>query len=84
VLDAIAAEAGLVPQSSFDTSWAFEYPDEETLGSAMVAPAGIAELVGASREQAVRKEIVKALAPYRTPSGAYRLENEFHFLVASA
>jgi hypothetical protein len=50
----------------------------------MLAPAGLAELVGPAREAEVRDEIVEALAPYRTPSGGYRLENESHFMVARA
>ena len=54
------------------------------MARAMLAPAGIAKLVGASREDEVGKEIVKALEPYRTPAGAYRLENEWHYLVARA
>jgi hypothetical protein len=28
--------------------------------------------------------IVESLASYRTPSGGYRLENEWHYLIASA
>jgi SAM-dependent methyltransferase len=84
VLEEITTAAGLTPESAFDISWPFEYPDEETLGRAMVAPAGIADLVGPEREAGVRNEIVEALAPYRTAEGGYRLENEFHFLVARA
>ncbi len=84
VLERMAAEAGLSPASSFDTACAFEYPDEETVGRLMMAPAGLARLVGPSREGEVRREIVEALAPYRTTDGGYRLENEFHYLVARA
>jgi SAM-dependent methyltransferase len=84
VLEAIAGEAGLRPESAFDTTWAFEYADEEALGRAMLAPAGIAALVGPEHEQEVRERIVEALAPYRTAEGRYRLSNEFHFLVARA
>jgi SAM-dependent methyltransferase len=83
VLEAIATEAGLTSESAFDTTWAFEYPDEDALGRAMVAPAGIATLV-AGHEEEVRAQIVEALAPYRTAEGGYRLSNEFHFLVARA
>ena len=84
VLEAMATEAGLTPETAFDTSWPFEYPDEAALGRAMMAPAGIAELVGRSREEAVKAEIVEALAAYRAPEGGYRLENEFHYLIARA
>jgi SAM-dependent methyltransferase len=84
VLEDAATSAGLTPEQAFDLSWAYEYPDEETLGRAMMAPAGIATLVGPDREDEVRAAIVNGLAPYRTPEGGYRLENEFHFLIARA
>jgi hypothetical protein len=32
----------------------------------------------------VGREIVAALAPYRTPQGGFRLENEWHYVVARA
>jgi hypothetical protein len=84
VLEAMSTEAGLTPDDAFDTSWASEYPDAETLGRAMVAPAGIADLVGPSQEEALKAAIVEGLAPYRTPNGSYRLRNEYHYLVARA
>ena len=84
VLEELATAADLTPVRAFDTSWAYEYPDEASLARAMLAPAGIAALVGPSREEAVGKEIIAALAPYRSPEGSYRLENEWHYLIASA
>jgi SAM-dependent methyltransferase len=82
VLEALATEAGLTPQSAFETSWAFEFPDDEALGSAMMAPMGLAEVVGRDREPAVRAEIVAALASCRRPGGGYRIENEYRYLIA--
>jgi SAM-dependent methyltransferase len=84
VLEGIAESAGLAPEQAFDLTWAYEYPDEETLGRALMAPAGIATLVGPEQEDEVREAIVEGLEPYRTPEGSYRLENEFHFLIARA
>jgi SAM-dependent methyltransferase len=84
VLEALASEAGLTPEDAFDTGWAFVYPDAETLARAMVAPAGIAEAAGPSRQDELKAAIVEGLAPYRTVDGGYRLENEYHFLVARA
>ena len=84
MLEAMAAEAGLTPETAFDTSWAFEYPDQNALGRAMMAPAGIAELVGPEHERDVREEIIEALAPHRASDGRYVLENEFHYLIARA
>jgi SAM-dependent methyltransferase len=84
VLERLATDAGLTPETAFDTSYAFEYRDEETLGRLLTAPMGLAELAGPEREPALRREIIDALAPYRAPHGNYRLDNEFHYLVASA
>jgi SAM-dependent methyltransferase len=84
LLRSLALEAGLTPETDFDVSFSFEYPDEETLGRALVAPAGLALLAGPEREEEVRHAIVAGLAPFRTPEGGYRLENEFHTLIARA
>jgi SAM-dependent methyltransferase len=84
VLERLAADAGLTPEAAFDTTWAYAFPDEETLRRAMVAPAGLAVLVGPEREDPFKDAIVKGLAPYRTPDGGYRLRNAFHYLIARA
>jgi SAM-dependent methyltransferase len=84
VLEGIAAAAGLTPQSSFDISWAYEFPDEVTLARAMLSPGLIVELMEVVGEGTVHTAIVGALAPYRVPAGGYRLENEWHTLIASA
>jgi len=83
-LEALAIAAGLKPETVFDTSWAYNYPDQETLGRALVAPAGIAILVGPEREEAIKAAIVEGLAEHRTPEGSYRLDNEYHYLIARA
>ncbi len=84
VLERMAAQAGLEPGEAFDITWAYEYPDSETLGRAMMAPAGIAMLVGPEREAEVRAAVVEGLAPFRTEHGSYRLRNEFRCLIARA
>jgi SAM-dependent methyltransferase len=83
VLEALAAEAGLEPQSAFDTSWAYEYPDEDAMARGMLAAGGLA-LLDEAAGGAVRRAIVESLVPYRTPGGGYRLENEYRFLIARA
>jgi SAM-dependent methyltransferase len=84
VLEGLSAKAGLTPVDAFDLSLAYEFADDEELGRAMLAPAGIGDLVGPEKEDSVRSQIVEALAPYRTDGGSYRLDNEFHFLIAQA
>ncbi len=84
VLRDLATQARLTPESEFTTTWAFEYPDAEGLGRAMVAVAGLATLAGRDREEELKSAIVEGLAPYRTPGGGYVLSNEFRYLVARA
>ncbi len=84
VLEAIATEAGLRPETAFDVSYALDYPDERTLVRRMLSPGPVVEAIHASGEDAVAAAIAAALAPHRTPSGGYRLENEWHYLVARA
>jgi SAM-dependent methyltransferase len=84
VLEELAAAAGLHARCAFDVSYAMEYPDAHTVARRLVAPAGIAALAGPEREEEVRARIVEALAPLRRADGSYRLDNEFHYLVATA
>jgi SAM-dependent methyltransferase len=84
MLESLAAAAGLDPEQSFVHSWAYTYPDEETLGRALLAPVGLALLVGPDREDEAREAIVDGLAEYRLPDGSYRLENEYRYLIARA
>jgi SAM-dependent methyltransferase len=83
-LQALASAAGLAPESEFTSTWAAVYPDDDALGRAMVAVAGLAVLAGPEREHDLRSAIVDGLAPYRQPDGSYRLSNEYRYLVARA
>jgi len=84
VLEALVVAAGLRVRGAFDVSYAIDYPDADTLGRRLIAPAGIAQRVGPEREPAVRRQIVAALAPQRRPDGSYRLSNEFHYVLATS
>jgi hypothetical protein len=84
VLEGIAEEAGLTPESTFDTSWAFEYENEETLARVTLAAGGLALVAESVGGTTVRDTIVESLAPYRISGGGYRLTNEWHYLVARA
>ena len=84
LLRKLAEQAGLAPGEEFDSTWAFVYPDAETLGRAMTAVAGLALIAGADREHELENAIVDGLAPYRRADGSYRLSNEYHYLIARA
>jgi SAM-dependent methyltransferase len=84
VLEQLAGDAGLTPETAIDTTFAYRFPDEATLRRAMVAPAGLAVLVGPEREDAFKDAVAEGLAPFRTPNGGYRLQSTFHCLIARA
>lgn len=84
VLEDIARRAGLVPAEAFQTSWSFEFPDEETMTRALIAPAGLAAIVGPEQEPAFKRALIDGLARHRTPNGSYRLSNTYHYLIARA
>jgi SAM-dependent methyltransferase len=84
VLEALATEAGLVPGEAFDVQWAYEYGSEAELTRGMMSAGGFGAILGADRQEAARAAIVDALAVCRTPECGYRLENEWHVLIARA
>jgi hypothetical protein len=84
VLEDIATQAGLTPETAFDIAWSYHYSDEETMCRALLAPAGLAVLVGPERENAFKDALVHGLRHHRERDGSYCLRNEFHFLIARA
>ena len=84
MLEPIAVEAGLTPDRAFDISWAYEFADAPELVRAMTSAGGFGAILGADQQQAARDAIVEALAVCRTPDCGYRMDNEWHFLIARA
>ena len=84
VLEGLARAAGLEPRNAFDLSYAFHYPDRAALVRRLLAPAPVVAAVERAGEDRVREALVGSLARYRRPHGGYELENEWHFLLATA
>ncbi|MFL5829839.1 MAG: class I SAM-dependent methyltransferase [Solirubrobacteraceae bacterium] len=84
VLEDIASAAGLSPEAAFNLTWAFQFPDEGTMTRALAAPAGLAVLIGPERAPEFRRALIEGLAAYRQPDGSYRLNNQYHYLIARA
>jgi SAM-dependent methyltransferase len=82
VLEGLATEAGLTPEAGFALAWAFDYADEAALLRSLLSAAPAVVAARTSGEQAVRDAIRDAMAPYRTAAGGYRVENEWHYLLA--
>jgi hypothetical protein len=83
-LAGVARAVVLEPETTFDTTWTYVFEDAETVRRAMVAPAGLALLVGPDREEEVQDAIERGLETYRAADGSYRLQNTFQSLIARA
>ena len=83
-LEGIASAAGLTPAYAFDVSWSYLYGDDEALLRGMLAAGGVGGAAGPAHEPELRAGLLEALAPYWTAGSGYRLENEWHTLVATA
>jgi SAM-dependent methyltransferase len=83
VLEDLAVQAGLIPDAAFDDRFAYEYADEESMSRAMLSAGGFGAIVG-DRQDEARDAVLEALAVCRTPACGYRIENDWHFLIARA
>ena len=83
ILEGLAAAAGLTPAESFDISWPDFYADEDALTRSLLSAGGVGDSAG-SEEGEVRTALIDVLAPFRAEAGGYRLENTWHFLIATA
>lgn len=84
VLERMATQADLTPKATGDLVSALEFADDAALVRQLLSPGSVVLATRTSGEEPVRNAILESLAPFRTPSGGYRLENEWHYLIASA
>jgi ubiquinone/menaquinone biosynthesis C-methylase UbiE len=83
-LEAAVAEAGLVVRESVDGRSSFDFPDRETMLRQMASAGGVVRIARVAGEGAVRSTLTEAMEPFRAPAGGYRLENDWHIVVATA
>jgi SAM-dependent methyltransferase len=83
-LEALVEQAGLTPIEDGYIELPLEYPDETTLlkGNNSNGPVVLAERN--SGRAIVENAVRTALAPFRTVSGAYRIETEWRYVTARA
>lgn len=84
VLESIARNAGLEPETTGDVTCAFDYLDEDALVRINGSAGMIVLAARTSGLQAVREAIVRAMEPFKNADGNYRVENEWHYLIARA
>jgi SAM-dependent methyltransferase len=83
VLEELASAAGLTPLETGDAVFDFVYPDEETMVATQLSAGLVALAAQIAGEEKLRAAIVSALAPFQAADGSYRLENEWHYLIAA-
>jgi SAM-dependent methyltransferase len=83
-LEDLAQRAGLAPSRAAELSTRWEYPDRETALRGHLAAGPAAKAIKAAGEERVAAAISDAIAPFRTASGGYVLENSWRYLLATA
>ncbi len=83
-LERLATLAGLAVMEVGEVVCPFRYPDEDTLLRELLGSGLGRRALRVARPATVRRAVLAGLAGYRTPSGGYRLDNTFRYLVASS
>lgn len=83
-LEALATQAGLTPKKIVDVDCPWEYSNEATALRGLLSAGPAMRAIQHAGEQAVRDAVAKAIAPFKTTSGGYELQNKFRYLIATA
>ena len=84
VLEEMAAAAGLRPGEAGNLVNELAWPDADTLVRHLCSAGSFVHATRTVGDAAVREAILGAMAPFRTPDGGYRLQNEWRYLIAAA
>jgi SAM-dependent methyltransferase len=82
VLEDLARKAGLEPLRATEVDVPYIAPDQATLERALLEGAGFRSAIDHSGEEAVRRTIMNAAAPFKQPDGSYLFHNRFRYLIA--
>lgn len=83
-LERLATLAGLAVTEVDDVVCPFRYPDGDALLCDLLDSGLGRRALRVASPATVRRAVLEGLAGYRTPSGGYRLDNTFRYLVASS
>jgi SAM-dependent methyltransferase len=82
VLRDFVAKAGLTAVEVADVACPWTYTGDEDALRAMLSAGPAVAAIKTSGEVSTRAAVLASIAPYRTASGGYRLENTFRYVVA--
>ncbi len=83
-LKALASEAGFAPIEVVDVECPWVYPNLEIALRAMLSAGPAERAIRHSGMNRAHQAIAGSITPYRKPSGEYRLNNKFRYLIAHA
>ncbi|MGE5375438.1 MAG: class I SAM-dependent methyltransferase [Bacteroidota bacterium] len=83
-LEALAFEAGMTPGIVATVACPWDYPDDQTALRGLLSSGPAIRAIQSRGEEAVRDVILGVLAPFKTGSGGYHLENSFRYMIARA
>jgi len=83
-LKTLASEAGLTPVAVTDVECPWSFPSLDVALRGMLSSGPAERAIRNSSMERAREAVAGAIASYRKPSGEYRLNNKFRYLVARA
>ncbi len=81
-LEGLVRKAGLEPLAVEDVDVPFDLADETAALRCLLSGGPALIAVRTSGAEQVHKAVLDAIAPFKTSSGAYRLNNKFRYLIA--
>jgi SAM-dependent methyltransferase len=84
VLRDFVARAGLTPTAVADVDCPWIYPDLATALRGQLSAGPMSLAIRTSGESKVRDALERAIEPFRTAAGGYRIENKFRYVIATA
>lgn len=83
-LEALASQADLTPTEVVDVDCPWVYRDEATALRGLLSAGPAMRAIRHAGEPAAREAVLKAIAPFKTASGGYEMQNKFRYLIATA
>jgi len=83
-LASLVESAGFRWEKTVDVQCEWRWADQESALRGMLAAGPAVRAIRAAGENRIRELVIEAIAPYRTSSGGYSIENVFRFVVARA
>lgn len=83
LLEDLVTASGLTTTDAGYIELPYEYPDQPTMLRAQSSSAPAVLAARTSGDAKVQEALISAMEPYCTPSGGYRLQNEYRYLTAT-